>query len=472
MIRRFIPGEYRLHSLVVFVMLLLFLAGCAALGGRRLDAGLPLMQGSLPPSNLPLILVDTGGRRIRDARKIDARMIVIEDSSPGWNDLAMAPVSFSGRIGIEIRGETSRSCPKKQYGFEILTAPGGSHHDASLLGMPAGSDWILQGPCFDRSLIRNVLAYQLSNRIGRYAVRTRFVEAYIREEGPVDLASHYQGVFVLMERISRGPDRVNVTPPTDDDPSGGYILKIDKGPNPHFTTERGTRILYVDPERPSSTQRRYLKTYFNEFESALERQDFDDPDLGYAKYVDVDSFIDHFLLNELLRNVDAFRLSAYMHKDRGGKLVMGPVWDFDRSSGNIDSLGGDRPEGWYLNQRISGFVPPFWWRRMLEGANFRERLILRWNSLRQDALSPASLTAAIEESVSTIGEAAERNFAVWNFLGIRLPPFDRDPVASPTYAGEIQELKEFLSARAAWIDRHLDSLPPSAERNGPDPNRQ
>jgi hypothetical protein len=439
------------------LMLLLLQIGCAS--GRRRDADLPAARGRLD-SNLPLIVVDAGRQRIRDQGRIDARLKILGNSEGGRNNLQTTPASFSGSIGIEIRGQSSRSCPKKQYGFEIRTGPGGSRRDVSLLGMPAGSEWILQGPCFDRSLIRNVLAYQLSNRIGRYAVRTRFVEAFIQEAGSGETPGDYQGVFVLMEKITRGAERVNVAPVTDEDPRGGYLLKIDRGAEPGFMTARGTKILVADPESPTPAQIAYLKTYFKDFESALERPDFDDPSLGYAKYIDVDSFIDHFLLNELLRNVDAFRLSAYMHKDRGGKLEMGPVWDFDRSSGNIDTLAS--PEGWYLARRFSGYEPPFWWSRLLEDDTFRRRLARRWNQLREDALSSASLTAAIDANVSTLGAAADRNFAVWPFLGSRRPPFNRDPVASRTYAGEIHELKSFLVARADWIDRHVESLPSSS----------
>jgi hypothetical protein len=438
------------------LLLLLLSARCA--GVEKTPAPL------LPPeevteleSKLPLVVVDAGLKKIRDEPRVEARLEILDDPEGGGNHLNGTPVRFSGDIRIGIRGQSSRGCPKKQYGFEILGSGGAKGREASLLGMPAASEWILQGPCFDRSLIRNVLAYQLSNRIGRYAVRTRFIEAYIREDGAKDPAGGYQGVFVLMEKITRGPERVNVAPATEEDPSGGYILKIDRGPEPFFTTARGTRILCVDPPSPTPAQVRFLKSYFDELEAALMRDDFGDPDQGYARYIDVDSFIDHFLLNELLRNVDAFRLSAYLHKDRAGKVAMGPVWDFDRSSGNIDTLR--RPEGWSLSLRFTGYQPPFWWKRLLEDEDFCRRLAERWKSLREDAWSPASIDAAIEKDVSEIADAARRNFQVWPFLGSRRSPFDRDPVASPTFAGEIQELKDFLAARGDWMDHHVDLLP-------------
>ena len=415
-------------------------------------------------SSLPLVVIDTEGRAIHDKSRIDARMKVIGETGLERNDLKTSPATYAGHIGIEIRGQSSQGCPKKQYAFETRIGPGGSSREVPLLGMPAAAEWILQGPCFDRSLLRNILAYQLSNKMGRYAVRARLVEAFIRERGPEAPAGHYRGVYVLMEKIARGPERVNVAAVTDKDPSGGYILKIDKGDDPHITTSRGTKILFVDPEKPDPAQKRYVKDYFDEFESALEEGRFD-PEQGYARSIDTDSFIDYFLLNELMKNVDAFRISTYMHKERGGKLEMGPVWDFDRSSGNIDSMGGDRPDGWYFTQKISGYTVPFWWGRLLQDEAYRTRLSRRWKALRQDVLSDASITGLIEADVARLKEAAERNFAVWPFLGSTQPPFDRDPRPSSDYAGEIRELKDFLVARAAWIDDHLDTLgaasPPS-----------
>ena len=408
-------------------------------------------------SSLPLVVIDTEGRTIHDKSRCDARMKVIGDTGLERNDLKSSPAVYAGHIGIEIRGQSSQDCPKKQYAFETRIGPGGSSREVPLLGMPAASEWILQGPCFDRSLLRNLLAYQLSNKMGRYAVRARLVEAFIRERGTEDPTAHYRGVYLLMERIGRGPERVNVAAAADQDPSGGYILKIDKWDDPHVTTARGTKILFVDPEKPSPAQKRYVRSYFDEFESALEEGRFD-PQSGYPRSIDVDSFIDYFLLNELMKNVDAFRISTYMHKEKGGKLEMGPVWDFDRSSGNIDSLGGNLPSGWYFTQKISGYTVPFWWKRLLQDEAFRSRLAQRWKTLRGGVLSNASLTGIIDGDVERVKDAAERNFAAWPFLGSTQPPFNRDPRPSPDYAGEIRELKDFLTTRAEWIDKHLDTL--------------
>ncbi len=430
---------------------------CAGHRDRQEASAPPPGRIEFTASSLPLVVIDTEGRAIHDKSLIDARMKLIGETGLERNDLKTSPATYAGHIGIEVRGQSSKDCPKKQYAFETRIGPRGSSREVPLLGMPAASEWILQGPCFDRSLLRNLLACQLSNKMGRYAVRARLVEAFIRERGTENPADHYRGVYLLMERIARGPERVNVAAASDRDPSGGYILKIDKGEDPHVTTARGTKILFVDPEKPSAAQKRYVREYFDEFESALE-EGRSDQEKGYPHTIDVDSFIDYFLLNELMKNVDAFRISTYMHKERGGKLEMGPVWDFDRSSGNIDSMGGNRPDGWYFTEKITGYTVPFWWRRLVQDEAFRKRLSQRWKALRQDTLSDASITGVIDADVSRLKDAAERNFAVWPFLGSTQPPFNRDPKPSADYAGEIRELKDFLTARAAWMDDHVDTL--------------
>ena len=161
-------------------------------------------------SNLPLVIVDTFGKWIPDEPKIPARMKIIYDTSGGRNALNSRHIHFDGKIGIEVRGKTSKQYPKRQYGFEIQDDKG-NDRDVSLLGLPAESDWILHGPYSDKTLMRNFLAYEFSNRIGRYATRTKFVEVFLNSgrDGTIN-KDHYIGVYLLMEKIKRGKNRVNI----------------------------------------------------------------------------------------------------------------------------------------------------------------------------------------------------------------------------------------------------------------------
>ena len=322
-------------------------------------------------SNLPIVIIDTSGQWIRDEPKIPASMKIIYDQSGGRNALDSSHIDFEGKIGIEIRGKTSQGFRKKQYGIEVQDDRD-NDKDASLLQLPAESDWVLNGPYSDKTLMRNYLAYEFSNRIGRYASRTKFVEVFLNDRGDATIGNrHYVGVYLLIEKIKRGKNRVDIQPLKPADSTGGYILKIDKMDRyeTYFFTRYGTRLFHVYPKgyEMSDAQKAWIQNYMSEFEAALAGKDFKNPEHGYAKYIDIDAFIDHFIINELFRNIDGFRNSTYMYKDGGGKLTMGPVWDFNLSMGNSSFNEGWKTDGWLIyTNRV-----PFWWDRLLKDRNFR-----------------------------------------------------------------------------------------------------
>jgi hypothetical protein len=415
-------------------------------------------------SNLPLVAVMTGGTAIPDEPKIPAKMWVLRDPQGGRSNLETTPAEFAGPVGIELRGHVSMGDPKKQYSFETRKSSS-ADLEVPLLGMPADEDWILQGPYRDKTMFRNAFAYELSNRIGRYAVRTRFVEAFVDEvtAGPIPsrvptaIADHYIGVFVVMEKIKRGEDRVDVQRLTETDPSGGWILKIDKenDSEPSFTTKRGTKILYHYPDgRPdgeplTDDQKAWIKDYFDDFESFLDTHGWDD------SHIDVESFIDYFIVNELMKNIDAYRISTYMHKDRGSRLQMGPVWDFDLSSMNVGRYGGDRTDGWVILEDFSNddWKPPFWWKKLLADEDFSDHLAARWQALREGPLKRSWIFGLIQSWVTLLDEALARNYERWPEA---LEKQGTEPHPYPTYTGEIDEFKAFLEARLDWMDAMLD----------------
>ncbi len=413
-------------------------------------------------SNLPIVLIDTFGKWIPDDPKIPARMKIIYDKSGGRNALDSSHVDFEGRIGIEVRGKTSQMFPKQQYGFETQDNAG-NDKDVSLLGLPAESDWVLNGPYSDKTLMRNHLAYEFSNRIGRYASRTKFVEVFLNDTVDTRTGSKhyvYVGVYLLMEKIKRGRKRVNVKSlkPSQNGPSeitGGYILKIDKMDwyDTYFTTRYGTQLIHVYPKgrEMSAAQKVWIREYMNAFESALAGKDFADPKHGYAKYIDVDSFIDHFIVNELFKNTDGFRNSTYMYKDRNSKLQMGPVWDFNLSMGNTVFYGGWETDNWLIDTN----PVPFWWRRLLADENFKQRLVKRWETLRKNELATSKLLDEIDRTAEYLSEARKRNFQKWRVLGYRV--FGNPGPYLPTYEQEVQELKRWLQARLTWMDSNIDS---------------
>ena len=413
-------------------------------------------------SNLPIVIIDTNGSWIPNEPKVPARIKIIYDESGGRNSLDNPHIHFEGKIGIEVRGQTSQMFPKKQYGFEFQDDEG-NDKDISIFGLPAESDWVLNGPYSDKTLMRNYLAFKFSNRIGRYASRTKFVEVFLNTNGDKTIkAQHYVGVYLLIEKIKRGKERIAIQSlkSTHNKPpeiTGGYILKIDKmdSQETFFYTRRGTHLAHVYPKgrEMSHAQKVWIQNYMSNFETALAGPKFKDPKRGYAKYIDVDSFIDHFIINELFKNTDGFRLSAYMYKDRGGKLTAGPVWDFNFSMGNTVFHNGWETDSWLIYTN----PVPFWWDRLLSDENFKQKLVKKWKTLRKNELATSAILGEIDRTAEYLSEAQKRNFQRWRVLGHSL--FGNPGPGRPTYQGEVDEMKTWLQTRLQWMDKNIELLP-------------
>lgn len=403
-------------------------------------------------SDLPLVFIDTGGQSIRDDPRIGANMRIVNNGPGNRNEVTDPATDYDGPITIEWRGSTSQGFPKKQYGFETQDAAG-ENHNVSLLGMPAENDWILNAPYSDKSLIRNVLAYDLGNALGRYAPRTRFCEVFLN--------GTYQGVYVLMEKIKRDTNRVNVaqidaTVTAGDALTGGYILKIDKFTgsggdgwdsvveaegymNPYYQYD------YPEASDLNDSQKEYIQQVVSDFETSLMADDS-----SYQNIVDTGSFVDFMIVQEVSRNVDAYRLSTFMHKYRdsaGGLLHMGPLWDFNLGFGNADYRAGFETSGWAFNEET-----PFWWPRLLEDPVFIGELRCRWEQLREGVLSDQSIISRLESYESEIFESQERNFRRWPILGEHVWP---NYYVGESHAQEMDYLENWLLNRLEWLDSNI-----------------
>ncbi len=420
-------------------------------------------------SNLPLVVINTNGQTIPDDPKITADMGIIYNG-PGLRNNISDPFNhYNGKIGIEIRGKSSQQFPMKSYSIELRDAAGASQ-DKSLLGMPAESDWVLYAPYTDKTLMHNVLAYMISNEQGHWAAHCRYVEVIIN--------GNYKGVYVLLEKIKRGAGRVNIaklktTDVSGDDLTGGYIFKIDKPdpgddgwysqvPPPNVVFGQKIAFLYEYPKAADivPAQKNYIKTYTDNFELALKGNAFQDPLNGFRKYADENSFIDYLIVNEVSRNVDGYRLSSYFYKDKdskGGKLIAGPVWDYDLGFRNANYCDGSNTSGWayQFNNICNGdsWLMPFWWERFMQDSNFKASLHCRWTQLRQSSLSTQRLNAAIDSISNLLSEAQQRHFQRWPILGQYVWP-NPQPIPT-TYAGEISTLKQWLASRTDWLDKNI-----------------
>ncbi len=423
----------------------------------------------LETSNLPIVIINTvDGVSIVDDPKVTALMSIVNNESD-LNNVTDPPNEFYGYIGIERRGSSSGTFPKKAYGLETR-APDTSNYNVSIFDWPIDNDWILYAPYSDKSLIRNVLTYKLGNEMGEYAPRTEMVE--------VVLNGDYIGVYVFMERIKENPGRVNIDrmEPTDitgNELTGGYIVKVDKttgggivawtSPYAQAAPAWGAvRYQMHDPEieEMHPDQLDYIEEYITDFETALDGPDFDDPDDGYRPYIDVQSFIDFMIVNEISKNVDGYRISTFLHKEReseGGKLNAGPLWDFNLAWGNANYCQGGETYGWeiYFNSVCGGggdLNNPFWWNRLVEDETYTHELNCRWQELRMTTLHTDTILAFVDEMETYLTDAAERNFQRWPVLGTYVWP---NNFIGDTYAEEMGYLRDWTTERLEWMDDNM-----------------
>lgn len=403
-------------------------------------------------SNLPIVVINTNGQWIPNDPKITAHMGVIDNGVGNRNYLTDAYNNYNGLIGIETRGESSHDFPKKSYALETRDAAG-ENLNVELMGFPAENDWILYAPYTDKSMIRNDITFKLGRDMGRYATRTRACEVILNGE--------YQGVYMLMEKIKRDDNRVDIASlkPTEisgDDLTGGYILRIDKWDSNDYPAwlVGNIEFQYFDPQGDElvSQQRSYIQNFIFQVNATIQSLNFTDPATGYRKYIDVDACIDFMLINELGKNVDGFRFSTYMYKDKdskGGKLVMGPLWDFNLAYGNVNyNAAVERPEGGWLynDDRVS------WYQRFTRDTYFRNKMYTRWHTLRQNQLSNSRITYLIDSMAASMEEAQVRNYQRWPILGQRIWP---NQYVGATYASEVAWLKDWITRRANWMDTNM-----------------
>ena len=409
-------------------------------------------------SNLPIVMIDTYGEDILDEPRIDAYMGVINNTN-GINNIGDNFNDYDGKITIEKRGNSSQDQEKPPYRFETVDN-NAENNNVQLLGFPEENDWILYAPWSDKSLLRNVLIYSLSNEMGRYAPRSKFVELYLNDE--------YRGVYVLMEKIKRDKNRVAISALNPDENSGdnvtgGYILKFDwaetgdnNGGFYSLIDEMRYNYHYPKADEISTQQKDYIQTFINSYENVMNGNNYNTEN-GYSKFIDVESFIDFIILQEISRNVDAYGLSTYVYKDKesiNNKLTAGPIWDFNHGFGNCDYYKAWETDGWNISYIYDDMDQrAFWWLKLWDEENFKGMVKDRYNELRLSVLSINNVNSKIDEYVSTLGNSVNRNFTKWPILGEYIWPnyqvFD-------THQEEIVYLKSWINNRLTWMDSELN----------------
>lgn len=445
-----------LYRLLLFMVPVFFLSPDPA----RAQYG----SGDTLKSTLPIIRIYTNGQTIPDEPKIKVDLGIIYHGEGQINTPYDEPNDYHGMAGFELRGSSSQMFPKKAYGFETWRVYG-VDSSVSLLGMPAESDWVLHAPYSDKSLIRNALTYYLYERFGNYSPRNHFCEVFVNQE--------YMGLFLMVEKIKRDKNRVDIAKLTEKDISGipltgGYLLKIDKstgsGSTDGFASKYWPKVgselpyymfEYPDGRKLLQVQQEYIENKVDGFEGALNGLNFKDPVVGYRAWIDVPSFVDYFIINEISKNVDGFRLSTFLYKDRDDKdpkFHAGPVWDYDLAFGNANYSNAEEIMGWQYQTDGGTWPVPFWWDRLQSDKYFQRALRCRWEDLRRGVLHNDSILETISRMVDEIGPAADRNFKKYPILGTYVWP---NPYIGYTYESEIFHLKNWVLDRLKWLDNYM-----------------
>ncbi|QNM86375.1 CotH kinase family protein [Polaribacter pectinis] len=404
-------------------------------------------------SNLPIVIIVTdNGAEIPDEPKIFGTMKIIKRPDGTRNFVSDADneeyLDYSGTIGIEIRGSSSQALPKKPYGFTTLTEDRSDNDNVKLLGMPKENDWILNSFAFDDSMMRDYLSYEMARQMGQYAVNLKYCEVIINGD--------YKGLYALSEKIKIDGDRVDIvklanTDNASPEVTGGYLIQTDRpsaeDPEVWYNNGAGYIIERPKPEDITQNQSSYIEAVFRNLDQTANNSNITS---GYPSVIDVTTFVDYMLMAEIASNADAYALSTYYHKDRGGKLRAGPIWDYNLTYGN-DLLGFFT--GAYYDRSLTNVwqfqysnVGANFWRDLFNNPDFKCYLSKRFNDVTQtgEPLNYDTVSNFIDNTVALISEAVVRENERWQTID--------------NFSGEITNMKSWLQERITWMKNNLGAF--------------
>ncbi|MBR5470677.1 MAG: CotH kinase family protein [Oscillibacter sp.] len=430
-------------------------------------------EANLLCTHLPLVEIETGGHPIPGAPVLDDKGFIVDytvteadeprlkasleitDNAETNHHVTDAP-SLATSVLINIRGRSSREFDKKSYRITLIYDDG-TNNNQSVMGMDAHHEWVLHGPFLDKSLIRNYMMYNLAGECMEYAPNVRFCEVVID--------GSYQGLYLMTESITKGYDgsRLTMEVKKKDNTFSGYILRVndiypfeettsvisDYG-NYAYVARIPVEVIYPGTINQTAEMRRKIELEFSAFEKALYSYDYDSEDYGYTQWIDIPSFVDYYILNEFVCNIDAGRLSTYVYKDTSGKYKI-CVWDFNNACDNYMELRVNLHDFDTQNRLL--------YHMLCRDEDFTEAIITRYKELRQSVLSEEYLMNYIDQTVAYLGPAIERNFDKWGYSFQAeyslLKGEDREICS---YDEAISQLKEFLIERGNWMDQNIDAV--------------
>ena len=395
-------------------------------------------QGPVAQKRIPVVVIQTDGSAgIYDKENYVPGNITIKDP----DCMCSEDTLFTSRMGIRGRGNSTWGWPKKPWKVKL-------DEKASVLGMPKDKEWVLLANYADRTLLRNITAMRLSEICGfSWTPRMHSVEVYLN--------GAYRGVYTFAEHKKVSKDRVNIDIVSEADNSGeavtgGYYFEIEEQQDETtcWWTTMGVPMMFSDPEEPTEQQFDYVWNLFESFEQALLAKDWSE-ETGYPKYIDIDSFVNYYIVQELTKNIDGnLRKSSFITKERGKKMEMYHLWDFDLTLGNCGYFWGsvgNGPENFWIKLDK-------WYPYLFSDPAFVKKVQDRWNELMP---SFETIPQFIDEQAKKIETARRRNFQIWSINN------SVDWVEFPSlgsYEKELDYLKEFYTERLQWLNVALNKL--------------
>ena len=402
-------------------------------------------------TTLPVVYMNTKGQQVLKENAIWGNIALLDGNGEEQSVFSIPNSIY--RATIKYRGASSYSkFDKKQYRIKFYKNEKDSAKEVSLAGMGANSEWVLNGPYLDKTLIRNKLVYDLARELNGWAPDTRFVELFVDGE--------YQGVYLAVEPVTNGESRLRLAEFGLLSGETAYIVnrdRIDTGSEEIDTwgktngyTYNALYIRYPSKNKITEKQKEYIKNDISEFEQVLYGENFKDKRTGYQAYIDLDNWVDYFIINEFAMNYDAGNLSTYLYKELDGKLQLA-VWDFNNGFDNYQ---------WFRTETdVLHTVENSWFQRLWQDENFRDRVCERYRQLRETTLADEHIAEKIASYQEELGEAVDRNFKVWgySFKENLLAGTSKEGTSRNirSYEEAMKQLTDTIRERLAYLDKEL-----------------
>ena len=385
-------------------------------------------------TGLPIVYINTTNFSGIDSKENYVTGTISVDGGRNIPDMAATPIEIRGR------GNSTWGHPKKPYQMKFSTKE-------EFLGMPEDKKWIFLAEYSDKTMLRNSAAFEMGYISNLdWTPQSEYAEVYLN--------NLYQGTYNITQKVEETNRRVAIT-------NDGFLLEIDQlyrldADDVYFSTDAFSVIAIKEPSIDQVNENgvsfeqdqryNYVKNYVNQFEDVLFGSSFANSFSGYAAYIDVNSFVDWYLINEILKNQDArWYSSIYFHLIPGEKIKMGPLWDHDLAFGNVNYAPTEYTDGWWIQQNP-------WFSRLLEDPNFVAKVKTRFDHFRNNE---QYILNKIDAYAEKLHWSQQENDNRWQTLGQYVWP---NPVWFDTYQEEVDHLKDWYQARMNWLDSAIDAL--------------